>query len=217
MFTSQLIRKKGSVAIRTDNDKAWVGVFIDRGSNPLAFGSQLWKMLQENWRRIDGWSKDVLKCGYWEEFVNDGFCSYCGKYGVGQPTHITGYVLNKFKSNDDQSMSPDPHCNGHSHLPASPSVCSLHAKSDGLWIEWVYVINPRTYMLEVFRSVRTGETFKARDGQGRRWEQSGFRYFPTGMFNLHGNEPDWAVVESQGLKTSAYYHDKFQRCKKTTL
>jgi len=202
------IRKRGAVGIMTDNDEAWLGVYINDGSNPITFGSQLWWMLQENWKCLERWGKSLLECGYWEEFQNGGLCPYCGKFGVGQPHRVKGSVIHLYESKGPKSIAPDPHCNGHSHLPTMPTVVSTNEMTDGMWVEWAYVLDPKTYNLTIHRSVRCGGTFEARQG-GRKWDQPKFKYFQLDTFNLHGYEPDWENLEKRGLAASFYYHQKY--------
>ncbi len=223
MLVGQPTRKRGAVAIKTDFGDTWIGVYINDGSNPFIFGSQIWSMLQENWQGLERWAKSLLECGYWEEFLNDGICPYCGKYGVGQPHLISGNVLNKYRGYGPDSMAPDPNCSGHTHLPAMPTLSSVNEERDGLWIEWAYVLDVKTYSLEIFRAVRAGGTVIVTQPSlivnlpGLKRKQPKYRYFPMGIFNLMGDEPDWNEIERKGLNVSKYYHNKFQRCKKTIL
>lgn len=207
---------KGAVGIKTDCGTKWVGVFIDKNANPIAFGEQLWEMLQENWQSLKRWSKGLLECGYWEEYINDSICPFCGKYGAGHPNAVRGDIVQQYLSNGPKSIAPDPKCKGHTHLPPMPTVHSDNAKEDGVWIEWAYVLDPKTYTLEILRSIRTSETYLVRK-IGRKWNQPAFAYFSLKLFSLMGSEPNWELVEQQGLSVSKYYHDKFQRCKKSVL
>ena len=203
----QPVNKRGAVGIMTDNDEAWLGVFIGKGSNPLAFGNQLWTMLQENWQCLDRWGKALLECGYWEEFLNDRLCPYCGHYDVGQPHNVSGRIIAKCQSYGPHSIAPDPHSLHHSHLAKMPTVISTNEVRDGLWVEWAYVLDPKTHNLSIFKSVMAGGFFLAKQ-RGRKWKQPKFRYYQIETFMLHGGEPDWAEIERRGLSISKYYHDK---------
>lgn len=218
MLLSQINKRKnrGAVGIRTGPNK-WEGVFVSDDSNPVAFTEQLWQMLQENWQSLGRWGEELLEYGYWDEYMNDGICPYCGKSDVGQPHKINGLIHKQYLSG---KFIPDPQAISHTHLKSS-KVLSKNAKVDGLWIEWVYIIDPKTYSLEVLRAVYTGEFFMAKRKSLADVEvsfrQPIYRYFPLKLFSLLGDEPDWQTVEQQGLSVSRYYHEKFQRYKKIAL
>ena len=87
--TKQIIR--GSVAIRQGD--SWRGVFKYSESNPHDLGPELWETLQEHWKDLHRFANMVLQYGYWEEYLNDGLCVYCGKYDKGHPHKINGQLL----------------------------------------------------------------------------------------------------------------------------
>ncbi len=207
----QPARIRGAVGIMTDDADGWVGVYINDGSNPISFGSQLWNMLQANWKCLDRWGKSLLECGYWEEFQNGGLCQFCGKFGVGQPHRIKGSVYDQYHSMGPKSLAPDPFCNGHTHLPAMPTVSSINEETDGLWVEWAYVLDPQTYNLSILRAVRSGGTFKVRPSSmgGMQIEQPKCKYYQLDTFNLMSPEPNWELIEEEGLKIAQYYFNKY--------
>lgn len=202
----QPIRRRGAIAISTDCDTEWVGAFIANGSNPMNFGSQLWDKLQDNWKYLERWSKQLLKCGYWEEFLNDGLCPCCGKFWVGYPIEMTGKLAAACVNG---KIAPDPNAKYHRHAPTMSTVSSKGEQVDGMWIEWVYILDPKTYNLTILKSIRAGGTFGITRAL-KQWNQPKYRYFQVGTYNLMDYEPNWEIVEKEGYKISAYYHNKFQ-------
>lgn len=202
-------RKRGAVVIRGANDR-YSGVFNFDGCSPTMFGNQVWERLQDNWNCLWEWSNKLLKYGYWEEFINDGRCQYCGKIGVGQPSKVG---LGLLVAVNNGNMPPDPNAAQHSHYPTMPTVISDNAKTDGLFIEWIYIVDPQTYTLEVLRSIRA-EGFTPMDKGGKKWSQPNYGYFPVGLYSLHGKEPDWAYIEQRGLQISSFHWDKFRPCQR---
>ena len=202
---------KGSIAIKQGD--GWKGVFNPLRSNPLIFGPTLWEILQENWNCLNNFGKDLLNYNYWAEYLNDGICPYCGKYDVGQPQQIQGDLI---RDHQRGKVAPDPKAIYHSHFKQHLHVNSKNAKNDGLWIEWIYVIDPKTYMLEVLKSVRA-EGWHTAIRPGKTWNQDNYQYIPVGLYSLLGEEPTWQEVEDRGLKMAVYYYDKFKSFQSTKI
>jgi len=210
MFMNILQRKRGSVAIRQDapdDEMKWLGVFINDNSNPIKFGSQLWAELQDHWRCLDRLAGMILDCAYWDEYKNGGLCPFCGKHGVGQPHAVSGHIFKLVKDNGEKSMAPDPNATWHNHILPQPTIKSENFKTDGLWIEWVYVIDPKTYSLEILKAVRD-KGFHNTTRAGKKWEQENYRYNSVAFCSLFNDEPDWENIETRGLNASEYYFDK---------
>lgn len=198
-------RKRGAVAIRLG--KGWKAAYNEYRSNPTLFGPELWEILQENWKSLSRFGVDVLKAAYWEDYLNGGLCPYCGKFDKGHPHSIQGNLIQDIQNG---LLAPDPDAKYHTHGIPTACLSSSNEDIDGLWIEWVYVIDHENYMLEVLKSVRDkGTRFVIRPGQ--KWEQDRYRYVSVGMYSLFGDEPIWSEVEHKGLKMSAYYYDKYPR------
>lgn len=206
MLVGQHTRRRGSVAIKQGDD--WKGIFISEHSTPLEFGEQLWNILQAHWKCLDRFSKALLNCGYWQEYVNGGLCPFCGKFDVGQPNQISGHILQIFQENGPKSMAPDPESNWHNHLKPVASILSKNAKEDGLWIEWVYVIDPKTYTLDVLKAVRAEGSHRVAQ-TGRKWEQENYQYITAASCSLFHCEPNWNIIEQNGLNYADYYFQKF--------
>jgi len=194
---------RGAVSIKTND--GWQGVFNHENSQPTIMGPAVWEELQENWKCLDKWGKALLECGYWEEFLNGGLCPYCGKYAIGNPHNVRADLLLEVKHG---RLAPDPDVKRHFHSSKIPSVNSKSAPVDALWIEWVYLVHPKQYALEVFRSVRDEGIFSVKKN-GRSWKQPFYKYFPMGFYSLFNKEPDWQEIEQRGRNVSVYYHRKY--------
>jgi hypothetical protein len=204
-------RKRGSVAMRQADDdtgeKNWIGVFINDDSNPIKFGSQLWEELQDHWKCLNRFTSNLLDFSYWNEYKNGGLCLFCGKFGVGQPNAVTGRILKLVQENGPKSMAPDPKSIEHTHIRPQARIEAKNAKGDGLWIEWVYVIDPKTYSLEILKAVRA-KGFNTVIREGKRWQQENYQYISVASVNLFCDEPKWDIIEKKGLNMAEYYFDK---------
>jgi len=196
---------RGSIAIKNGDDNSWIGVFKKDKSYPLVFGEELWNLLQENWKTLQSWGKELLEYSSWEDYLSKGFCKYCGKFVVGEPCKIKVDLIEKVNNG---MLAPDLNAVAHSHLLPMANLFSKNEEKDGLWIEWVYVISPETYTLEIFKSVRKKGTKKIKM-PGKLWEQPKYMYFQIGIFSLFQTEPDWEFIENKGSYISSYYHNKY--------
>lgn len=211
-------QRRGTVAICQDIhtvnkdgmesiEKKWQGVFIGSSSNPINFGPELWEILQNNWRRLDKFADELFHCGYWAEYRDGGLCPFCGKFGVGYPSFVNGNLFKLYQDNGPHSMAPDPEARGHTHIPPCPSIESKNAEDDGLWIEWAYIVDPKTYSLEILKAVRA-KGFHISKKQGKKWHQENYQYISTSHCCLFNDEPNWEVIERRGINMSKYYFDK---------
>lgn len=211
MFMNIPQRKRGTVAIRRedgkDGDKNWLGVFINDKSNPIQFGSQLWDELQDHWRCLGRFAMNLLNCAYWDEYKNGGLCPFCGKYGVGQPHAVSGHIFEKYQDKGPESILVDPKAIWHTHILPKPAIESKNAIDDGLWIEWVYLVDPKTYNLEILKAVRI-KGFHTVIKQKKKWEQENYQYVSAASCNLFCDEPNWDIIEQRGLNMAEYYFDK---------
>jgi len=206
------IKKRGAVAIR-HSDNSWTGVYKSDGAQPITFGPDIWERLQNNWKNLLLWGKDLLQYGYWNDYINNGLCPYCGKFGLGQPINMHLSIIHELNNG---VLAPDINCKKHSHMKPMPCVLSQNEKADGLWIEWIYVINPKTYMLEVLKAVRDAGTHQVRQA-GRIWEQPNYRYMSVGLFSLFDIEPNWEFVQFRGDGFALYYHTKYMQCQSSNF
>jgi len=200
----QPTNKRGAIGI-SKGGKHWQGIYNFEDSTPIVLGPVIWEMLQENWQSLLRWGKDLLQYTYWDEYLNEGFCPYCGKFDVGSPCNIKG---NLYVALEEGVLAPDPEAKFHSHRPKSKPLKSSNGVVDGLWTEWSYIVNPKDYMLEVVRSVRDKGAFPAHRGL-QTWMQPKYRYHSVGLYSLFNDEPDWERVQQIGQAASAYYWDKY--------
>jgi hypothetical protein len=206
---------KGSVAIQKDsgnipNEAGFVGVYHAKECEPTKLGQELWYILQENWKCLSNFASNLLQYGYWDDYINDGICRYCGKHDVGHCNSATGSLMVELGAG---KIAPDPLSLNHTHVPSNPIVLSENAEQDGLYLQWVYVVDPKRYTMEIFRSVRKRGTCISVI-KGKKHRQNAYQYFPVGIFSLHDSMPDWEEVEQRGLDFSKFYHNKYHQTPK---
>ena len=197
------INNRGAVGVK--DGKNWLAVYNADDSSPIVFGPKIWQILQENWKNLEDWGKNLLNYGYWDEYINGGLCPYCGKYDVGQPYNVKGSLL---KAMHKGKIAPDPESMLHDHKNKVGPFSSTTGDVDGFWVEWTYIIKPSEYMLEVMRSVREEGFIKASAGINK-WEQPIYRYHSIGLYSLLSDEPDWKRTQKIGLAASNYYWNKY--------
>jgi len=195
---------KGGVTIR--NKKGFSGLYSEYKSEPTKLGLELWLILQENWKSLGRLAGQMLQYGYWEDYLNDGICLYCGKHDVGHCNSASGDLVVKMREGE---IAPDPLALKHTHVPSTPMVSSENEEQDGLHLQWIYVIDPENSTLEVLKSVRKRGTCISMI-RNRKYRQESYQYFPVGIFSLHDNMPDWDEVEQRGLDFAKFYHEKYQ-------
>jgi len=147
----------------------------------LADELRLW--LKDLRKTLREFCNELLKYTDWEEFKSGGVCPYCGKIGRGAPYKISAYIffaghpdrdfiaaeVEKLKERDDpvskeilgnieKTGFPDPKCKWHKHIfdDNKSSVERHHITSewpDPIFIEWVYIINPRKETIIVLHHV----------------------------------------------------------------
>ena len=208
---------KGGLVVQTK--EKWVGLCKNSEANPTLFGPEIWELLQKHCLRVPALAQELLKYGYWEDYKNNGYCDMCGKSGLGHVDAAAPLLLMKISNGE---KIPDPLCLQHRHVPHEPVLFSENAESDGLWYRWIYNIRlDEKYKecLEILYSVRAKGTHLI-SRAGRSWQQDSYQYFSTGIYCIHGNEPNWEEIEHKAKHTDGYYHQKFsshQSEKKTPL
>jgi hypothetical protein len=207
-------RTRGSVAIKKasteDVENNWLGVYINDKSNPIEFGPQIWKELQDHWQCLNRFASNLLKCAYWDEYKNDGLCPYCGKFGVGQPNNVAGHIVVQYAEKGPESLAPDPMSVYHNHIIPQPALEAKGAKGDGLWIEWVYVVDPKTYSLDILKAVRDKGSHTV-TRHLRQWPQENYKYISVAFCSLFNNEPNWDIIEKRGINMACYHFNKVHK------
>lgn len=173
---------RGAVAVR--KNKGWVGVYNHSDSYPAGLGVEVFEHVAKH--GIDTVARDLLKYGDWREYMSGGECVYCGKKSVGQPHSISGIIsAHKY---DPGSLSPevretikrtgypDPEAKHHEHGNGAENQMT-HKTADALHIEWVYVLDPARYVIEVWASRRTGRKITQTNSRDERYERDEYEHF----------------------------------------
>ena len=192
-----------SVGIKGVHD--WIGVLKTGVSMPNDFGPILWEHLQSNVNSLHRFSKTLFNSNSWEEYINEGLCPYCGKFDVGSPVQIRGDIFHKVELG---KIAPDEDAKFHKHTTHKPKLYSQDESLNGLWIDWVYLINPESYALEVLKAVRSKgkQRIEIRNVFSM---QNNYEYRSLGFFNLFREEPDWWKIRRKGLSLSGFYYKKY--------
>jgi hypothetical protein len=153
----------------------------------------------------------LLSYGDWREYLVGGVCEYCGKK-AGQPHSISGVIfINPFtpevQRNLERTGYRDPEAKHHEHGEGAADQMTDQT-ADPLFIEWVYVLEPKSGCVTVFTN---GEAAELMPGQNGTWsepfairqldgtvKQYGGHYsvhLLAGQFSVQGPEPDWGRVE----------------------
>jgi hypothetical protein len=154
----------------------------------------------------------LLDSNSWMDYINDGLCRYCGKVGVGHPVQIRGDIYDKAENPDPhwKDAFPDIDAKYHNHVVNKPKVLSKDASVNGLWMEWVYLVDPKTYSLKILKAVQTAGTHEVRI-MGIPYRQSNYSYFQMEDFSLFNAEPNWEGLRLEGAKISEYYFKKQEK------
>jgi len=215
---------RGCVAIGTPG--SWRGVYNHWDSYPTGLGRKLWDHLHPDGklRDLNTFAQELLQYGDWREYLNNGICPYCGKR-AGQPHSIGGqiceaYVLHNLDPDEYQRYIqkygyPDPDAKYHQHGNGPEDQITSDAP-DPLFIEWVYVVNPKTRRLFVLarKYVPMPSDFSLPDEQtwcvlietpeGKAWWYPGcsaaYRHILVAAVDLQGPEPDWEAIEDSAYK-----------------
>lgn len=182
---------RGCVAVWTGRHR-WRGVYNHSDSYPTGLGKELWDYLHQDGVDLIKFGEELMHYGDWREYRNGGLCEYCGKVGVGQPHTISGDIY--VAHHQDGQAFPDPDATKHQHGTEKARIRSEHEKQEGLFIEWVYVIDPKRRTLTVLTALRDfGE--HTRKGNAGSFKSPNYRWEPLGTFSLDGEEPEWEYLE----------------------
>jgi len=196
-----------AVAIQQDYGRNWAGVVHPVETTPNDFGPVLWEHLQDNFNSLDRFSRMLLSCNSWQEYVDNGLCPYCGKHDVGAPVSIRGNLFVQVKNG---ILAPDKDAQFHRHVTNTPKVYANSGYKIGLWADWVYLIHPKDYTLEVLKSVITDGTHTIDIDGLLPIPQNNFRYYSLAFFSMFKEEPDWKALARHGDEISQYYFDRYR-------
>ncbi|MFH8120169.1 MAG: hypothetical protein QXS37_05190 [Candidatus Aenigmatarchaeota archaeon] len=145
---------RGAVCVKTR--KGFVGVYHPYDSFPLGLGVQVFKEIKKWIKRksLKDFCRELLKYDDWRNFLNRGYCMFCGKKNVGQANCIQVKVYDREDKEILRNIRlfgvPDPECRYHHHGDISFKI--THENADKACIEWMYLINTRRRVLEVYYS-----------------------------------------------------------------
>lgn len=198
----RVTNQMGAVCIKTVD--SWMGVSNHTDSIPTILGQEVWDVLQENIHSLERFSKMLFEGLTWKGYLLDGLCQYCGKHDVGRPCSVNRDLYNR--TNDkNEIVALDPNSKGHKHIKYLPVVTLEDEAVQGYWARWIYVIDVKKELLEIFVSV-IGEGTNCRNKD--KAVCANYRYFPLGLFNLNGEEPDWDEIERKACSVIKYYYEK---------
>jgi hypothetical protein len=200
---------RGCVAIAQGD--GWLGVYNHSDSYPTWLGKQLWNHLQG--KDLKQFADELLSYDDWREYLAGGVCEYCGEK-AGQPHSISGVIFMgppispEVQRNLDQTGYRDPEAKHHEHGEGAADQMT-DQDANALFIEWVYVVAPKSGCITVFANA---ETAKLQPGQHGTWSEPytikglddgtvmkhGGQYWihePVAQFLVAGPEPDWERVQ----------------------
>ncbi len=210
---------RGCVAIA--KGKGWIGVYNHFDSYPEGLGKNLWAHLKSNFKisELSKFAENLLQFDDWRNYLNGkvGVCEYCGKKGLGQPHSINGRIcfVSK-KTNNDLEITynlnkigyPDPEAKYHQHGNLSNKMTS--EEPDPLFIEWVYVIDPKEQTFSVYASRRAKGSYKKKSSDGlRSWKSPNYEHFLVKRFLFKGAEPNWKSLGKKANRMCEAAEERF--------
>jgi hypothetical protein len=216
------LMSNGAVAFK--EGLGWFGLHHIGDPTPSILGAQVWRHLQEDIHYLKSIRKRLLAYKSWDEYINDGLCPYCGKYDKGMPvaihpelyskTNQIGLYLPDPEATDSKTtLATDPEAKQHKHIKHRNLISADNAKEDGVFIEWVYVIDPLSYELNILKSVR-GEGTHVQSVFGG-MKLYNYQYISVRKCELlrkeQSWEPDWEEIEEKGKKLATGFYHKYTR------
>jgi hypothetical protein len=213
---------RGCVAVGTVN--RWRGVYNHYDSYPTGLGSDLYEHLiarvVKDGKTLAEIGDDLLKFDDWRNYLKGGVCEYCGKI-AGQPHSIRGDIA-MAKDNGSRKY-PDPEAKYHEHNDLTDVAAEqiTSANPDPLFLEWVYIIDPKADVIHVLRHescklTRVPKNFDHRNEGCRKLSGGRYHYGHCVFKHVHvcdltlTEKPDWTKVECgetfQHCNHYAYHH-----------
>jgi len=121
----------------------------------------------------------------------------------------------EIKNNVATTGYPDPQAKYHGHGELTDKVTNENA--DPLFIEWVYVIDPKRMVLEVLAH-RRGEgehTESSEYGGYHEWQSPNYEHYLLATYALNGDEPNWKELEDRADQIGDVAYQLFggERCR----
>ena len=201
---------RGCVAVGTVNK--WRGLYNHSDSYPSGLGQELYEHVMRQMltgKTLAEIGDSILKFDDWRNYLEGGVCKYCGQM-TGQPHSIRADIA---MAADDGVKYPDREAKYHKHNDLN-TVAEDHITSDNpdpLFIEWVYVLDPKANAIHVLKhescpmvklkkplEMNADGTTKeyTRKLSGGRFHYGHCVYKMTHVGSLSfDSKPDWEVIE----------------------
>lgn len=171
-----------------------IGVYNHFDSYPSQLGRQVWHYAKE--LGLPNLIKRLRQVGDWEEFLSGGVCEYCGKV-AGQAQSIMPSNFNCQRNLETGRFPeiPDPEARYHEH--GNSSKDQFEPFKNGLFMEWVYVLDEATNCIEVWMSVPQYRLYKYRNlGMITTdiFDDHDFTHVLFKRFNVDEDVPNWDFV-----------------------
>ena len=179
-------------------DGSHKGVYNHDVSEPTALGASVFA--EAKTRGLGSLVELLHSCGDWRE-IRGGVCPYCGKV-AGQAHSISAMITAAARQGAEY---PDPDARYHKH--GGREEDQFDPFDDPLAIEWVYVLMPEQYLIEVWAHARHT---RARAKNWKRWSRIKYKAFSGNVYThvhvvdirVSEPEPDWKALEARGLALS---------------
>ena len=163
---------------------------------------------------------DILKFDDWRNYLKGGVCEYCGKI-AGQPHSIRGDIATAKRSDSGKYPDPDAKYHEHGDLTDVRAEQITSANPNPLFLEWVYIIDPKADVIHVLRHescklTRVPKNFDHRNEGCRKLSAGRYHYGHCVFKHVHEcdltlkDKPDWVKVECgetfQHCNHYAYHH-----------
>lgn len=180
---------RGVIARKTA--KGWIGVYHHFDSYPAGLGAEMWKLIHK-------------------EFKNDisTFLKFAIDEHPGGWSNITATVI---LEENALIVTDKGYCychgpNAKHHDSASSLIVYPECVKDPqekyfkcLFLEWVYIIDPKTLKMEIWNHYDTGEPILIRgtneQNQKFEYESTQYDWLPIAIVDLNGAEPNWSKIE----------------------
>jgi len=206
---------RGCVAVG-DMD-SWKGLYKHQDSFPTNLGKDVWDVLQNDYNGdIRQMCEAILNYDNWDNYKKHGICEYCGQKGKGHPTDVKHeiYEFNKpsleekfeklpedIRINIEKTGLPDPESKYHKHAKLTDKITSK--APDPLFIEWLYILNPKNKTFVVM-SRRMDDEFSPGDCKTSvKKDKDGFfnygncrcKHGLVIVLDIAKGEPDWLAIQ----------------------
>ena len=203
------------------NESEWSGRYNHSDSYPTWLGKEVWHFATEAIRKdgdLKQFADTLLGFTDWRQMETGGICEYCGKK-TGQAHTIQGDIATKAWNRKEGDPYPDPDALFHQHddrEPNSDGVNITQETDDWLFLEWGYVIDPKTNMMHIFKGciqtpILFNRVFIRDNGKRDTYQESRYTVAPICSVSLLGSEPDWEQIDSNALDIAQVLEATFSK------